>query len=105
MQASVIDLFCGVGGLTHGFKVEGFPVACGIDVDEACRHPFETNNDAPFIRWDVATISSREVTREFYPNTLRVLAGCAPCQPFSLYNQKNDDPKWQLVGEFGSGSV
>ncbi|VFM99116.1 MAG: C-5 cytosine-specific DNA methylase [Candidatus Kentron sp. G] len=100
VHASVIDVFCGAGGLTHGFKIEGFPVACGIDVDEACRYPFETNNDAPFIRQNVATISSREVAREFYPHVPRVLAGCAPCQPFSLYNQRNDDPKWQLVGEF-----
>nr|VFK01037.1 MAG: C-5 cytosine-specific DNA methylase [Candidatus Kentron sp. LFY] len=65
--ASVIDVFCGVGDLTHGFKIEGFPVVCGIDVDEACRYPFETNNDAPFICRDVAKLSSQEVAREFYP--------------------------------------
>ena len=99
-RASVVDVFGGVGSLSHGFKVEGFPIACGIDVDETCRYPFETNNDAPFICRDVATISSREVAREFFPGAASILVGCAPCQPFSKYNQKNDDPRWRLVGEF-----
>ncbi len=27
--------------------------------------------------------------------------GCAPCQPFSAYNQKNDDPNWKLLSDFG----
>ena len=44
---SVIDLFCGAGALTHGFVRERFPVACGFDIDEACRHAFERNNEAP----------------------------------------------------------
>lgn len=96
----MIDLFCGVGALTHGFRAEGFPIACGIDVDEACRYPFEANNGAPFIRWDVASLTGRELEREFHRGVPRVLVGCAPCQPFSIYNQKNDDPKWQLLGEF-----
>nr|VFK42157.1 MAG: DNA (cytosine-5)-methyltransferase 1 [Candidatus Kentron sp. TC] len=100
VRASVVDVFCGVGSLSHGFKTEGFPVACGIDVDESCRYPFEKNNDSSFIREDVAAISSREVARKFHPNAARVLAGCAPCQPFSVYNQRNNDPKWQLVGAF-----
>nr|VFK66287.1 MAG: C-5 cytosine-specific DNA methylase [Candidatus Kentron sp. UNK]VFK71192.1 MAG: C-5 cytosine-specific DNA methylase [Candidatus Kentron sp. UNK] len=77
-RASVVDVFCGVGSLSHGFKVEGFPIACGIDVDESCRYPFETNNEAPFICRDVTTLSSREVAREFFPSAPRILAGCAP---------------------------
>ena len=30
----------------------------------------------------------------------RILVGCAPCQLFSTYNQKNEDPKWQLLDTF-----
>ncbi|HJO74478.1 MAG TPA: DNA cytosine methyltransferase [Rhodospirillales bacterium] len=55
-KASVIDLFCGAGGLSHGFYKEGFPIAAGIDIDEACRYPFEKNNDAPFICKDVSEL-------------------------------------------------
>ena len=34
---SVVDLFCGAGGLSHGFRREGFPIVAGIDSDDHCR--------------------------------------------------------------------
>ena len=101
VQASVVDLFCGAGGLSHGFKLEGFPLAAGIDLDEACRFPYQENNTAPFIRKDVADLKADFVQRLFTPGQKKVLVGCAPCQPFSPYNQKNADPKWRLLNSFG----
>ena len=100
VKASVIDLFCGAGGLSHGFHQEGFPIAAGIDIDEDCRYPFETNNAAPFLRKSVSRLDAIELDRTFFPNARRVLIGCAPCQPFSIYNQKNSDPKWRLLKDF-----
>ena len=97
---SVVDLFCGVGGLSHGFRQEGFEIAAGVDDDENCRYAFEYNNEAPFIRHDVSSLDSEEVEKLFTPGVPSVLVGCAPCQPFSVYNQKNADPQWQLLGEF-----
>lgn len=99
--ASVVDLFCGAGGLSHGFKQEGFEIVGGFDIDEACRYAFESNNNAPFIRRDVAKLKSTDVNALFIPGRAKVMVGCAPCQPFSTYNQKNDDPKWQLLSRFG----
>lgn len=100
-RASVIDLFCGAGGLSYGFKSEGFRLAAGIDIDEACRFPYESNNKAPFLRKDVGALTASEVDALFEKNATRVLVGCAPCQPFSTYNQKNDDPNWRLLQSFG----
>ena len=87
---SCVDLFCGAGGLTHGFILEGLPVNAGIDLDPACRYPYEKNNDAAFIEQDVAKMGVDEVASLFSPGTIRVLAGCAPCQPFSTYSQRYD---------------
>ena len=101
VNASVVDLFCGAGGLSHGFKLEGFSLAAGIDLDEACRFPYVENNGAPFIRKDVAELTPTAVEQLFTPGAAKVLVGCAPCQPFSVYNQKNDDPKWRLLNSFG----
>jgi DNA (cytosine-5)-methyltransferase 1 len=101
INASVVDLFCGAGGLSHGFHLENFPVAAGIDLDEACRFPFEENNFAPFICKDVGSLTSEEVCGLFKADGRRILVGCAPCQPFSTYNQKNNDPNWRLLSEFG----
>lgn len=99
-QVSVLDLFCGVGGLSHGFKQEGFSLAGGIDIEESCRWAYERNNDAPFFRRDVSKLSGEELKSYFPSKGRKVLVGCAPCQPFSTYNQKNEDPQWQLLGEF-----
>lgn len=99
--ASVVDLFCGAGGLSHGFLLEGFRVAAGLDVDADCRFPFEQNNQAHFVQGDLASFRGRQVSKLFAPNFPQVLVGCAPCQPFSTYNHNNTDPQWKLLPEFG----
>ena len=91
--ASVVDIFCGAGGLSHGFLLEGFEIACGIDIDEACRYPFEHNNHAPFLRRDIVEVDPVQLREEFTPGIPRILVGCAPCQPFSNYTQAREDPK------------
>lgn len=99
-HGSVIDLFCGAGGLSQGFKLEGFNVAAGIDFDAKCRYPFERNNDAPFLLKDVAEIGADDLKARFVPGLPRVLVGCAPCQPFSKYSQGREDGRWQLLEHF-----
>jgi DNA (cytosine-5)-methyltransferase 1 len=95
---SCVDLFCGAGGLTHGLVLEGIDVTAGIDLDAICHHPFEENNfGATFYRRDVRDLEGRELDSLFGANGVRVLAGCAPCQPFSTYAQRYDlkrDHKW-----------
>ncbi len=103
MAVSCVDLFCGPGGLTYGFVQEGLCVTAGIDIDPACRYPYSSNNDATFIQRDISTMEASEVARLFKRGTVWVLAGCAPCQPFSTYSQRYDtksDRKWGLLYEF-----
>ena len=101
---SCIDLFCGAGGLTHGFVLEGVPVVAGIDMDPACRFPYEANNRAKFLERDIRTITAEDLKALFGDADLSILAGCAPCQPFSTYAQRYDldgkDGKWGLLYEF-----
>ena len=104
-RGSVVDVFCGAGGLSHGFALEGFDVRAGIDIDAACRHAYERNNGARYIEKDVADIRGEDVSALFGQAQPRILVGCAPCQPFSSYSrkhsQKRPDAKWKLLGEFG----
>ncbi|MCY4150583.1 MAG: DNA cytosine methyltransferase [Gammaproteobacteria bacterium] len=99
----VVDLFCGVGSLSHGLKRAGFNIMAGYDIDARCKHAYQKNNHAKFILHDVANLTAREVSAHFTGEGYSVLAGCAPCQPFSTYRYryKEEDPKWSLVGEFG----
>ena len=100
-----VDLFCGLGGLTHGLIAGGIGVVAGIDVDQQCRFPYEENNDAKFIEADVANLAKHELRALWGGGAYTLLAGCAPCQPFSTYSRKGrqsrTDTQWALVSEFG----
>ena len=98
---AVVDLFCGVGGLTHGFKLRGFDVIAGIDIDNSCRYAYEYNNGAKFVSRSVSTLTAEELSA-FYPEgKIRVLVGCAPCQPFSKYNnEKPVEQDFELLSSF-----
>lgn len=101
---SCVDLFCGVGGLTHGLEKAGIDVAAGFDTDSLCQFAFEYNNHAEFVRQDVATLTGKDIRALWKKDATTLLAGCAPCQPFSTYsrasrNSKGDE-KWELVRHF-----
>ena len=100
-KCEIVDLFCGVGGLTHGFIKESFNVKAGIDNDESCRYAYETNNSSTFITKDINNVTGEEIKNLYSDNCIKILVGCAPCQPFSSYNFKNEDSKkWFLLHEF-----
>lgn len=102
---SAVDLFCGVGGLTHGLVQGGVSVAAGIDIDEDCRFPYEANNKAQFLQKDLQELTAADIAPLFEKDKIRLLAGCAPCQPFSTYSQpgraERSDGKWKLLENFG----
>jgi DNA (cytosine-5)-methyltransferase 1 len=101
-NVSVVDLFCGAGGLTNGFLKESMSVNAGIDFDERCKYAYEYNNGTKFITKDICKLKTKEVKALFPDNHIKILAGCAPCQPFSKYTQGNknyNDLKWRLLSE------
>lgn len=104
-DGSVVDLFCGAGGLTHGFVKEGFRIAAGVDIDPACEYPYHHNNQAPFVQADVAALTAEDVDDLFLPDMPRILVGCAPCQPFSSYSHTTSDERWELVDRFADLAV
>ncbi len=96
------DIFCGAGGLTHGLIGAGIQVTVGVDLDESCSYAYEHNNaPAQFLCRDVAQLTVEELAG-FYPeNSIRILAGCAPCKPFSTYTRnKVDHEDYELLGHF-----
>jgi DNA (cytosine-5)-methyltransferase 1 len=102
LKIAAVDLFCGAAGLSLGLKNSGISIAAGIDLDPACRYPFETNIGARFLEHDVCDLSAETVLGLFGDAKVRVLAGCAPCQPFSGYTTKRRaiDRRWELLLEF-----
>jgi len=100
---SAIDLFCGAGGLSQGLQEAGIRVVGGVDIEASCSFAFESNIDAPFIEMDVREITAQHLEPLWLDGTVRMLAGCAPCQPFSPYRRGVDtsgEEQWPLLREF-----
>lgn len=105
MPSAVIDLFCGVGGLTHGLQLSGLNVIAGFDIEESCRYAYEHNNNAAFVKEDITQLQGEELANYYPDNATKILVGCAPCQPFSKYTKRyrKDGPmddKWRLLYSF-----
>lgn len=100
----VVDLFCGVGGLSHGLKQGGLNIIAGFDIDKTCEYAYTHNNGAQFFDTDISKVTKEQVLSLFGDSKIKVLAGCAPCQPFSSYafkNKKKDPNKYDLLYQFG----
>ncbi len=98
-----VDLFCGAGGLTHGLASVGINVGLGIDIDPSCKYPYTANNNVSFLLKSVKDTTSADISKFFDDTPLRMLAGCAPCQPFSYYSRaqsNSSDRRWHLLEQF-----
>ena len=104
MKMAAIDLFCGVGGLTHGLVKEGIRVMAGVDIDITCRYSYEKNNHATFLHRDIEKITSEEITNLYTDDQISILVWCAPCRPFSKYGnkkvRKRKNDEWKLLQEY-----
>lgn len=101
---AAIDLFCGAGGLSYGLKQAGISVTAGIDLDPACRYPYEQNLKTKFVEQDVSSVTGEQLNKLWPEDHFRLLAGCAPCQPFSSHRRgadTSDEENWDLLSHFG----
>jgi DNA (cytosine-5)-methyltransferase 1 len=88
--------------VTHGFGQAGISVVAGVDIDPACRFPIEANNPGThFLEKNVADLNSDELSSYYPKESVRILVGCAPCQPFSKYAvRQGQDRRWELLYDF-----
>lgn len=87
---TMIDLFCGSGGVTQGFKNAGFRVLAAIEIDPVVASSYRGNH--PEVRLyaeDIRRVDPKLVLRQcrIKAGSLTVLSVCAPCQPFSTHNR------------------
>ena len=61
MPFEVVDLFCGVGGLTCGMRQAGFNVVAGFDNDKTCEYTYSHNNNAIFHCKNIREVTAREI--------------------------------------------
>ena len=100
-QVSAIDLFCGAGGLSLGLRDSGVIVQAGLDNDPDCQFSYQENIGAKFLLQDIREVTGDVLSSFFKPDTYRLLAACAPCQPFSGYSlgKGRTNKDWGLLLE------
>lgn len=98
-KVKVIDLFCGIGWLSHWLLRAGLPVSAGFDIDWNCKFWYEHNNKARFYQQDIKTLKAEQLEDIFWDADIKILVGCAPCQPYSLMNTKKWIYSWDDIKE------
>ena len=88
MSAGVVlaDFFSGCGGSTRGFADAGIEPVLAIDWDSDAAATYRLNfPETTFLERDILSLSVDEVEEALPPRgeSIRLFAGCAPCQPFS----------------------
>ncbi|MGA1133299.1 MAG: DNA cytosine methyltransferase [Prochlorotrichaceae cyanobacterium] len=88
---TVVDLFCGCGGVTEGLKHHNFRVVAAVDKDEdACKTYIANHPGVHLYPLDIRLVDPRDIlTDDLKGEDLDVLVVCAPCQPFSSQNRSN----------------
>jgi DNA (cytosine-5)-methyltransferase 1 len=100
-----IDLFCGCGGMTLGFKWAGFNSIIASDIDENCGKTIEKNfPETKFILGNISDVDKIYFDDIIKNKEIDLITGGPPCQGFSLANKNRnkveDDPRNKLFYDY-----
>lgn len=93
------DLFCGVGGFTHGLKSAGLECVLGVDFDKYAVEAYKLNHtDHECLQADLSDEKTQNlIAKELVNKKVDLVVGGPPCQGFSIFgkrrfiNTKNHD--------------
>jgi DNA (cytosine-5)-methyltransferase 1 len=99
---SVVDLFCGAGGLSEGLRQAGFVPKVGVDFDKHAAATYRKNHPGvPVIEKDIAEVTSAEIKKLAGLDRIDLIAGGPSCQGFSTHGKRmQDDPRNFLFEHF-----
>jgi DNA (cytosine-5)-methyltransferase 1 len=84
---TMVDMFCGVGGISLGFHEEGFRVLMAVDSDPAIVSIYRLNHpwmeEKNVLCSDVRSLTRERVKRVINRSKVDVLVAGVPCQGFS----------------------
>lgn len=98
-----IDLFCGAGGMTAGFKAAGIKSLLCNDIEESACTTLKINNpEIEVLCGDITTTEIKnQIEKVAIDGGAEIICGGPPCQGFSLAGfRATDDPRNQLFREF-----
>ncbi len=95
---TVIDLFCGCGGMSWGLTKMGFSILAGFDVWEDALKTYQLNHPSTQVfNRDLSKTDPKEIMNELHlsEGELDVIVGGPPCQGFS----KNVPATWRFLSD------
>ena len=98
-----IDLFCGAGGMTCGFKLAGMKSLLATDIESsACATLAINNPEIPVLCGDITNEKTKsEIIATAKKSGAEIICGGPPCQGFSMAGFRSpDDPRNQLFRDF-----
>ncbi len=102
IRRNVVDIFCGAGGMSTGFKKAGFRILLGIDINPTYLSTFAANHlNTKVVCADIRNVN-RSVLKKFLKRgKIHVVIGGPPCQGFSIARKRNSsDPRNDLPQDF-----
>jgi DNA (cytosine-5)-methyltransferase 1 len=102
-KKTVIDLFCGAGGLSYGLAQAGFDVRASVDNDPIAAQTYAACIGTHIANAPIEEISGRDLLKRarLEVEECTLLAGGPPCQGFSLQRRgEREDPRNKLVLQF-----
>jgi len=88
-----IDLFCGPGGFSEGFRQARFELVCGIDKDKDSCATYQLNQKSPVIEKDIYDVDLQNLPKA------NVIIGSPPCKGFSLEGKRDPNDERNLLYE------
>ena len=104
MPLTVLDLFCGCGGFSHGLGQAGLEVILGIDIWDRAIESYNENMSIGHdsVCADLTQLGPQECDERYLKGRIvDVLVGGPPCQSFSMAGRRDkSDPRNTLFREF-----
>lgn len=103
-ELTLVDFFCGAGGLSLGFLQEGFNVKLASDIEDVCIQTYKYNHpelpSSKLIQEDIRDFIN--YIDDYIDEPIDIVVGGPPCQGFSTANQRRiiDDPRNELYKYF-----
>lgn len=85
---SVVDLFCGCGGMSLGFEKAGYNVKAGFDLWDPAIRVYAANFKHPVIKQDLSDIDESVLKISKYKPD--IIVGGPPCQDFSTAGHQDE---------------
>lgn len=98
-----LDLFCGAGGMTAGFKEAGINSVLSTDIEESALLTLKINNpEIPVLCGDITDDKVKDkICQIAVEKGVEIICGGPPCQGFSMAGFRlEDDPRNQLFRDF-----